>query len=162
VAHARSIAAAAAARAVRAAESGRAAKSGHAAQVRARRAREAPGMNTLTEAQRERVLAMLREGKTLRRIEAETGHRRETVAAYGRRAGLLDGEVAELGPREPASVCEPHHDAIEDALASGASLRAVHAELVERFAFPGSYSTLKRYVRARIAAPRDGAMMLAA
>ena len=119
-------------------------------------------MNTLTEAQRERVLALLREGKTLRRIEAETGHRRETIAAYGRRAGLLVGEVAELDAREPASVCEPHHDAIADRLDSGASLRAVHAELVERHAFSGSYSTLKRYVRTRIAPARGGATMLAA
>jgi hypothetical protein len=53
-------------------------------------------MNTLTDAQRERVLALLREGKTLRRIEHETGHRRETIAAYGRRAGLLDARVPRL------------------------------------------------------------------
>lgn len=72
--------------------------------MRARRAREAAGMNTLTDAQRERVLGLLREGKTLRRIERETGHRRETIAAYGRRAGLLGGTVTELKPvREAAS-----------------------------------------------------------
>jgi uncharacterized protein YerC len=53
-------------------------------------------MNTLTDAQRDRVLALLREGKTLRRIERETGHRRETIAAYGRRAGLLDGKVVRI------------------------------------------------------------------
>ena len=53
-------------------------------------------MNTLTDAQRDRVLALLREGKTLRRIEHETGHRRETIAAYGRRAGLLDGKVTRI------------------------------------------------------------------
>ena len=53
-------------------------------------------MNTLTDAQRDRVLALLREGKTLRRIEHETGHRRETIAAYGRRAGLLDGKVTKI------------------------------------------------------------------
>ncbi len=51
-------------------------------------------MNTLTEAQRLRVLALLRAGKSLRGIEAETGHRRETIAAYGRRAGLLVPKVA--------------------------------------------------------------------
>jgi uncharacterized protein YerC len=53
-------------------------------------------MNTLTDAQRARVLAMLREGKSLRRIEYETGHRRETIAAYGRRAGLLQERVTKL------------------------------------------------------------------
>ena len=59
-------------------------------------------MNTLTEAQRDRVLALLREGKTLRRIEHETGHRRETIAAYGRRAGLLDDRVVRI-PRAPGA-----------------------------------------------------------
>ena len=57
---------------------------------------EASGMNTLTDAQRDRVLALLREGKTLRSIERETGHRRETIAAYGRRAGLIGEHVADL------------------------------------------------------------------
>jgi len=60
-------------------------------------------MNTLTDAQRERVLALLREGKSLRSIEHETGHRRETIAAYGRRAGVLDGDIRRLAPT-PASV----------------------------------------------------------
>jgi hypothetical protein len=105
-------------------------------------------MNTLTDAQRERVLALLREGKTLRRIEQETGHRRETIAAYGRRAGLLGSQVVALDAlRAPASICEPHQERIAAALAQGESLRAVHADLVRRFGFPGSYSTLKRYVR---------------
>ncbi|HEY0380906.1 MAG TPA: hypothetical protein VGC72_01775 [Candidatus Elarobacter sp.] len=116
-------------------------------------------MNTLTEAQRDRVLALLREGKTLRRIEHETGHRRETIAAYGRRAG---GVTQLDAARQPSSVCEPHHDRIAGALDDGASLRAVHAELVERFAFRGSYSTLKRYVRTRLAPAREATLMLAA
>ena len=120
-------------------------------------------MNTLTEAQRERVLALLREGKTLRRIELETGHRRETIAAYGRRAGLIESEVTALeAAGEPASICEPHRDRIEAALDAGASLRFVHAELRQRCAFPCSYSTLKRYVRTRLAPARTGAQMLAA
>ena len=61
-------------------------------------------MNTLTDAQRDRVLALLREGKTLRRIEHETGHRRETIAAYGRRAGLLGDKVARIVPRPSTPV----------------------------------------------------------
>ncbi len=126
-----------------------------------RGADEALVMNTLTEAQRERLLALLREGKTLRRIEHETGHRRETIAAYARRAGLLAGEVVELAAPEPSSVCEPYRERILAALHEGESLRAVHADLVARFAFSGSYSTLKRYVRTRLT-PHDAALMLAA
>jgi len=112
---------------------------------------EALTMNTLTETQRERVLALLRAGKTLRRIEHETGHRRETIAAYGRRAGLLDGGVASLDDRrEPRSMCEPHHALIAQRLTDGVSLRAVHEELVRRFAFTGSYGAVKRYVRTQV------------
>lgn len=59
-------------------------------------------MNTLTDVQRDRVLDLLRSGKTLRAIERETGHRRETIAAYGRRAGLLEGRVVRLTPAAPA------------------------------------------------------------
>jgi hypothetical protein len=133
------------------------------AQVRERAAREAPHMNTLTDAQRDRVLALLRQGKTLRRIEHETGHRRETIAAYGRRAGLLDGEVAQLDrAREPASVCDPHRERIAAALAAGASLRAVHADLIACAGFAGSYSTLKRYVRTQLAPARTTPLLLAA
>ncbi len=120
-------------------------------------------MNTLTETQRERVLALLRAGKTLRRIEHETGHRRETIAAYGRRAGVLDGSVIALDDvREPQSVCEPHRELIAERLAAGESLRAVHAELVRRFAFGGSYGAVKRYVRTQVQRGALPVQMLAA
>ena len=118
-------------------------------------------MNTLTEHQRERVLRLLREGKSLRQIEEETGHRRETVALYARRAGLLGGVVELAGEREPASLCEPYRDAILAALERGDSLRAIHAYLLEEFAFGGSYSALKRYVRTALA-PVGTTMLLAA
>jgi len=79
-------------------------KSGHGAQALPVRRGEDARMNTLTEAQRERVLALLRAGKSLRRIESETGHRRETIATYGRRAGLLGGDVARVEiSKSPAS-----------------------------------------------------------
>lgn len=122
-------------------------------------------MNTLTPAQRERVLSLLREGKTLRRIQDETGHRRETIAAYGRRAGVLGGVASLDAVREPASICEPHRDAIAAALENGTSLRALHAQLVGRAGFTGSYSALKQYVRTHLAqthTARGTVMMLRA
>jgi hypothetical protein len=133
------------------------------AEVGVRAPRESHVMNTLTEAQRERVLALLREGKTLRRIEHETGHRRETIALYGRRARILDGEVADLDAlRERATLCEPHREAIAAALEEGRSLRGVYAELRERRGFPGSYSTLKRYVKTHLCGPGTVTALLAA
>ncbi|MGH7756712.1 MAG: hypothetical protein ACREM8_10575 [Vulcanimicrobiaceae bacterium] len=120
-------------------------------------------MNTLTEAQRQRVLALMREGKTLRQIERETGHRRETIAAYGRRRGLLRSVGIEFDA-EPAQgqLCEPHRATIVAALDVGATLRAIHVELIENYGFTGSYSTLKRYVRTKLVSTRDTTMLLAA
>jgi hypothetical protein len=122
---------------------------------------ELHAVNTLTERQRERVLRLLREGKSLRQIEDETGHRRETVALYGRRAGLLGGVTELATVREPRSLCEPHRARILAALEGGESLRAIHAQLVDEAEFPGSYGALKRYVRT-VLAPRSTAMLLAA
>ena len=65
-------------------------------------------MNTLTEAQRDRILTLLREGKSLRAIERETGHRRETVADYGRRAGLLGEPVVPFIARTAARTGTPN------------------------------------------------------
>ncbi|GAC1407781.1 MAG: hypothetical protein NVSMB64_15030 [Candidatus Velthaea sp.] len=107
-------------------------------------------MNTLTPEQRERIVALIRAGKTLRRIENETGHRRETIAAYGRRAGLLDGAVTSLDEhRAPESMYEPHREFIERSIEDGASLRDIHDSLGRAFGLRGSYSALKRYVRLR-------------
>lgn len=119
-------------------------------------------MNTLSDTQRDRVLRLLREGKTLRRIEHETAHPRETIAAYGRRAGLLAGGTINVATaREPVSLCEPFAAAIADGLDEGRSLRALHAELVEQYAFEGSYGALKYFVRTHLAS-RVRAIMLAA
>ena len=118
-------------------------------------------MNTLTEQQRERVLRLLREGKSLRQIEDETGHRRETVALYGRRAGLLGGITELDSVREPQSQCDPFRERIVAALERGESLRAIHAALVEQHAFTASYSALKRYVRTTIV-PATATMLCAA
>ena len=107
-------------------------------------------MNVLTDAQRRRILDLLRSGKTLRRIEEITGHRRETIAAYGRRAGLIDGAVIPLDAREEASsMYDAHAERIAAALGRGRSLREIHAALAADYAITGSYSALKRFVRVR-------------
>ena len=45
-------------------------------------------MNTLTVEQQERIVELLREGKSAREVERITGHSRETVLLYGRLAGI--------------------------------------------------------------------------
>jgi hypothetical protein len=46
-------------------------------------------MNTLTVEQQQRIVKLLREGRSAREVERITGHRRETVQLYGRLAGIL-------------------------------------------------------------------------
>jgi hypothetical protein len=46
-------------------------------------------MNTLTPEQQRRIQMLLREGRSLREVERITGHRRETIALYGRLCGIL-------------------------------------------------------------------------
>jgi len=57
------------------------------------------GLDAISPEQRERILRRLREGRSLRAIEAETGHRRETIGRYGREAALL-------APSKPRTVTE--------------------------------------------------------
>lgn len=45
-------------------------------------------MNSLTVEQQQRILSLLREGRSLREVERITGHRRETISLYGRLAGI--------------------------------------------------------------------------
>lgn len=45
-------------------------------------------MNSLTAEQQQRILSLLREGRSLREVERITGHRRETISLYGRLAGI--------------------------------------------------------------------------
>ncbi len=46
-------------------------------------------MNELSVSERDTIVGLLRVGWSGRRIERETGHRRETIARYGREAGVL-------------------------------------------------------------------------
>jgi hypothetical protein len=51
-------------------------------------------MNELSVTERESIIGLLRLGWSRRRIERETGHRRETIARYGREAGILPSKPA--------------------------------------------------------------------
>jgi len=46
-------------------------------------------MNELSVQEQETILGLLRLGWSTRRVARETGHRRETIARYGRAAGVL-------------------------------------------------------------------------
>ncbi len=133
--------------------------------------------NVLSDEKKQQVLALGRLGWPLRRIEAETGVRRETSSAYLRAAGIAvrparrwghakpakeaipDAEarpanevipdfVPPLSTRAPtASACDPHRDLIEEALGLGRNAKAIYQELVTDQGFTARYSSVLRYVR---------------
>jgi hypothetical protein len=127
--------------------------------------------NVLSEEKKQQVIALGRLGWSLRRIQQETGIRRETAAGY------LKG--ADIGVREPgwrgkvsaaeakpaievtpdfgaglraeaspsASACEPWREWIESKLAAGRNAKAIWQELVDEHGFAADYQSVKRFVR---------------
>jgi hypothetical protein len=127
--------------------------------------------NVLSEEKRQQVLALGQLGWSLRRIEAETGVRRETASGYLKQAGVgvrPPGEwgraakpanevttdfgagitvVTEHGP-PLGSHCADFHELIEDALRRGRNAMGIYQGLVDEHGFAHSYESVKRYVRA--------------
>ncbi len=56
--------------------------------------------------EQEKIVGLLRLGWTQRRIERETGHRRETIARCGREAGVLPAKPA-TPPKVPTESPTP-------------------------------------------------------
>jgi transposase len=126
--------------------------------------------NVLDTRTQQQVLALGRLGWTLRRIERETGVRRETASDYLKAAGIpvrgrgrpgegpgkpaisaaVSTDSAPLPPtptRAPqASACEPHRDRIEGALKLGRNAMAIWQDLVEE-GFTARYASVRRFVR---------------
>ena len=130
--------------------------------------------NVLSRDQQQQVVALGRLGWSLRRIERETGVRRETVSEYLKAAGvpvrgrgrpsegaakpaISPGEVSTDSPprawppaptRAPqASACEPHRDRIEAALKVGRNAMAIWQDLLDEVGFTARYASVRRFVR---------------
>jgi transposase len=117
-------------------------------------------MNRLDVTEREVILGLLRRGWTRRRIERETGHRRETISRIGREAGLLPPKAAKVptdskaasGTEVPTdsqgrSSAEPFRPFIETELAKRRTAMAIFQDLTEHYGYTGSYDAVKRLVR---------------
>src|SRR2546430_2197436 len=111
--------------------------------------------NVLSEEKRQQILALGRLGWPLRRIETETGVRRETASAYLKAAGIGVREPGGWGRRpakpanevspdpavrhEPptpglsptASACEPYRELVVAALEKGRNAKAIFEDLVD-------------------------------
>lgn len=133
--------------------------------------------NVLSEEKRQQVIALGRLQWPLRRIERETGVRRETASAYLKAAGIevrrqrgrrlepkaasqVSTDPVELSGRPPApvassraSACEPYRDCIEAALAKGRNATAIYQDLVSYQGFKAKYASVKRFVRKLEARP---------
>jgi len=130
--------------------------------------------NVLSEDKRQQVIALGRLGWPLRRIQKETGIRRETAGAYlkaagvpvrppggwGRRSPAKPANEAAPDPEAPpapagsprASRCEPFLEFIDLSLSKGRNAKGIWQNLVDDHGFTGSYSGVKRFVRK----PRGG------
>ena len=121
-------------------------------------------MNELSMTEREMILGLLRLRWPQRRIERETGHRRETIARIGREAGLLPPKPAIVptdlgepigGPENASrSVCEPYRDVISADVAKGCNSKVIYQGLVEHHGYEGAYDAVKRFVR-KLRPPAD-------
>jgi len=110
--------------------------------------------NYLKMADRQRIQALLELGWSYRRIERETGVRRETIARYDARgdpkaAKVPAGPVAKPArvPTGSASACERYREIIEVAVTKGLSAQRIWQDLQEDYGFSHSYCSVKRFVR---------------
>ncbi|HEY9227148.1 MAG TPA: IS21 family transposase, partial [Gemmatimonadaceae bacterium] len=138
--------------------------------------------NVLSEHKRQQVLALGRLGWPLRRIEEETGIRRETASGYLKAAGIpvrRTGGRPKVWPPEAnpattpvvstdsvlirpsraptASACEPYRELIVEAVGRGRNAMAIWQALVDAHGFPGRYASVRRFVgslRGAVVEPR--------
>jgi transposase len=129
--------------------------------------------NVLSDEKRQQVEALGRLGWTLRRIQRETGVRRETASAYLKAAGIeVRGHggkpkpatspevITDPGGSKPAtlpevitdpattaSACEPYRELITRCLGDGRTATSIFQELVEKHGFAARYASVQRFVR---------------
>ena len=130
--------------------------------------------NVLSEEKRQQVIALGRLGWPVRRIQQETGVRRETASAYLKAAGIGVRPPRAWGRRPPAkpanevitgfgvglsgvdskhhspttpSACEPFREAIELGLSQGRNAMAIWQDLVADHGFRAGYLSVQRFVR---------------
>lgn len=120
--------------------------------------------NFLQMADQQRIQALLELGWSYRRIERETGTRRETVSRYDPKrqnrpnpstgansnaANLSTGSVAKPArvSAGPTSAAEPYRAAIEAAVTKGLSAQRIWQDLQEAYGYGHGYASVKRFVR---------------
>ena len=126
-------------------------------------------MNTLKMAQSQAIIGLLQQGWSHRRIARELGVDRKTVSRYAKiqNAAISNPAISTPGTEttpdsNPAistsgskasprgsgrrSSCESYDAVIQEKCALGLSAQRIFQDLVADHGFPGSYSSVKRYV----------------
>jgi len=105
-------------------------------------------------AERQRIQALLELGWSYRRIERETGVRRETVARYdpgrdSKPAKVATGSGSNAANVSPGrkSAAEPYRELIEVAVARGLTAQRIWQDLRDDYDYSHGYSSVKRFVR---------------
>jgi transposase len=99
----------------------------------------------------QRIQALLELGWSYRRIERETGVRRETIARYDPRhvsnaAKVSTGEIAKPARVSTGSAVEPYRREVEVALSKGLSAQRIWQDLRTDYGFGYNYASVKRFV----------------
>jgi hypothetical protein len=103
--------------------------------------------NYLKMPKKSQVLALLELGWSYRRIERETGVRRETVSGYD---AIRRGNPAKTFPGSDVSgrfAAARYHDAIVEKRGLGLTAQRIWQDLTEDFGYGHSYESVKRYLR---------------
>ena len=99
----------------------------------------------------QRIQALLSLDWSYRRIQRETGVRRETIARYDSRrqsnAASMPAGSAAKPAKVPTGSVEPYRKEIEAALAKGLSAQRIWQDLREEYGFGFGYDSIKRFVR---------------
>jgi len=100
--------------------------------------------NYLKMDKKQQIYGLLQLGWSYRRIEKETGVRRETVSRY-HREWLAKAAKVPTGLPRGKSTAHPYRDFIEAGLKKGLSYQRIWQDLREEYAYCGSYDSVRRY-----------------
>ena len=108
--------------------------------------------NYLKMIDKQRIQALLDLGWSYRKIERETGVRRETIANYDPRhiskaAKVSPGQMAKPAKVSTGSTVEPYRREVEAAVAKGLSAQRIWQDLRADYGFSYNYASVKRFVR---------------
>ncbi len=111
--------------------------------------------NYLKMEKKQMIVCLRKSGCSFRRIERETGIRRETIAKYvqdeqAKAAKVPTGSEDVSRPNGSSvsrSQAAPYHSQIEAGRKQGLTYQRIYQDLCSEHAYPGSYDSVKRYAK---------------